>query len=69
MTIDITNYDRLTSDNQVRLLNILLDTNKKLERIAIAFEEKEKESKWLRYQMRPSVPSSHWNRHKVLTMF
>lgn len=46
MTIDITDYDRLTSDNQVRLLNILLDTNKKLERIAIALEEKEKESKW-----------------------
>jgi hypothetical protein len=45
MTIDITDYDRLASDNQVRLLNILLDTNKKLERIAVALEEKEKESK------------------------
>jgi len=44
MTIDITNYDRLTSDNQVRLLNILLDTNRKLERIAIVLEEKTKES-------------------------
>ena len=45
MTIDITNYDRLASDNQVRLLNILLDTNRKLERIAIVLEEKTKESK------------------------
>ena len=42
MTIDITDYDRLASDNQVRLLNILLDTNKKLERIAIALEENKK---------------------------
>jgi len=45
MTLDITDYDRLTADNQVRLLNILLDTNKKLERIVTALEKKEKESK------------------------
>ena len=44
MTI-VTNYEQETFKSQVRLLNILLDTNKKLERIAIALEEKEKESK------------------------
>ena len=49
MTIDVTDYDRLTADNQVRLLNILLDTNRKLERIATVLEgkaeEKPKETK------------------------
>jgi len=38
----ITNYEQETFENQLRLLNILLDTNKKLERIATALEENKK---------------------------
>ena len=38
MTI-ITDYEQETFQNQVRLLNILLDTNKKLERIAVSIEK------------------------------
>ena len=38
MTI-ITDYEQETFQNQVRLLNILLDTNKKLERIAVGIEK------------------------------
>jgi len=41
MTI-ITDYKQETLKNQLRLLNILLDTNKKLERIATALEENKK---------------------------
>tara|TARA_R110000782_G_scaffold80295_2_gene158966 strand:+ start:340 stop:486 length:147 start_codon:yes stop_codon:yes gene_type:complete len=37
-----TDYDQETLQNQIRLLNILLDTNKKLERIATALEENKK---------------------------
>jgi hypothetical protein len=37
-----TNYEQETFENQLRLLNILLDTNKKLERIATALEENKK---------------------------
>tara|TARA_R100001530_G_scaffold4263_2_gene5873 strand:- start:848 stop:1027 length:180 start_codon:yes stop_codon:yes gene_type:complete len=39
MTI-ITDYKQETFENQLKLLNILLDTNKKLERIAIILEKK-----------------------------
>tara|TARA_R110002020_G_scaffold72112_1_gene185600 strand:+ start:6781 stop:6960 length:180 start_codon:yes stop_codon:yes gene_type:complete len=38
MTI-VTNYEQETFKSQVRLLNILLDTNKKLERIATSLEK------------------------------
>ena len=34
-----TDYDQETLQNQIRLLNILLDTNKKLERIAEGIEK------------------------------
>ena len=37
-----TDYDQEALQNQIRLLNILLDTNKKLERIATALEENKK---------------------------
>ena len=38
MTI-VTNYEQETFKSQVKLLNILLDTNKKLERIATSLEK------------------------------
>jgi len=38
MTI-ITDYKQETFKNQLRLLNILLDTNEKLERIAVSIEK------------------------------
>ena len=37
-----TDYDQEAFQNKIRLLNILLDTNKKLERIATALEENKK---------------------------
>tara|TARA_R110000751_G_C13459435_1_gene445182 strand:+ start:50 stop:193 length:144 start_codon:yes stop_codon:yes gene_type:complete len=37
-----TYYEEETFKNQLRLLNILLDTNKKLEKISIALEENKK---------------------------
>tara|TARA_R110000824_G_scaffold357686_1_gene545252 strand:+ start:56 stop:235 length:180 start_codon:yes stop_codon:yes gene_type:complete len=47
MTI-VTNHEEETFQNQLRMLNILLDTNKKLERIASALEKKnsEEEKYW-----------------------
>ena len=39
MTI-ITDYKQETFENQLKLLNILLDTNKKLEKIATILEKK-----------------------------
>jgi hypothetical protein len=41
MTI-VTNYEQETFKSQVKLLNILLDTNKKLERIATSLEKANK---------------------------
>ena len=54
MTIDITDYDRLTSDNQVRLLNILLDTNKKARKNSHCLRRKRKGE-----QMKYDVTTSH----------
>ena len=54
MTI-ITDYKQETLKNQLRLLNILLDTNKKLERIATVLEKKnsDEEKYWEEFNKKP----------------